>query len=302
MSALMIIPFLVNGGNLTASNVAENDYPEWSNATTYQRGDRVILTSTHKVYEGINDDNTGNNPATTVLEHWLEVGSTNRFRAFDAKLGQSTWNAEEITYTIGLPSRLDAVALIEMQASSVRLILKNAGGAVTYDNTIDLLDTSQINDWLDFFTYEGSYDPEVVMSDLGAIAGGTMELTISNPGGTAQIAEIVAGKSEFLGELQDGTRSGFTDYSRKEVDEFGNITIVKRPTARRAEWNLKYPTTSNRRIQRALEDARGSLAFFYPGEDMVSYYVSVYGVADDFFPPLSSDGHTFATLSLTGVS
>lgn len=305
MTALMVLPFAVNDGNFISSNVPETDYAAWAVGTTYAAGDRVILTSTHLIYESVTSGNTGNNPATAanVPTYWLIVGSTNRWRAFDNSLGQATTNPDSITYMFGTPSRLDAVAFVGLVATSVRVLIRNPANTVTYDTTKKLLDVSEIADWLDFVTFEGAFDPEVVFDNISAVSGSQVEITITTEaGGTAEVSEIIAGRAENLGTVLAGTRSGFTDYSRKEIDDFGNITIVKRPTARRAEWEISFPTKANRRIQRALEDARGAPAFFYPGPDMVDFYISVYGVADDFFPSLQSAEITQATLSLTGAA
>jgi hypothetical protein len=105
-----------------------------------------------------------------------------------------------------------------------------------------------------------------------------------------------------LGIVTENSRSGFTDYSRKEIDAFGNITIVKRPTARKAEWEFIFLTQSNRRIQRALEEARGAPAFFYAGAELAALDLNVYGVVDDFFPALKTGAYTESTLTLTGAS
>jgi hypothetical protein len=305
MTALMVVPFAVNDGNFISSNVPETDHAAWSGAATYAVGDRVILASTHLIYESVTAGNTSNDPAVddNIPTHWIVVGSTNRWRTFDNRLGQATTNPESITYVVGAPSRLDAVAFVGLVATSVRLLIRNPADDVTYDETKELLDVSGTVDWLDFVTFDGSFDPEVVFDNLSAVSGSNMEITITTEtGGIAEVSEIIAGRAEFLGIVLQGTRSGFTDYSRREVDDFGNITIVKRPTARRAEWEISFPTRANRRIQRALEDARGAPAFFYPGPDMVDFYISVYGVADDFFPALQVGDQTNATLSLTGAA
>ena len=304
MTAIMVIPFSLTDGNLVSSNVPETDYPAWVVGTTYAQGDRVISTTTHKIYESVSAGNTGNDPtlSANVPTFWLVVGSTNRWRAFDTSLGQSVTNPDTIEYVLTTPQRLDSVAFIGLVGTFVRVIVKDGSSTVRYDITQDLLDVGGITSWLDFFSYDGSYDPEIVLNDIGALSGFRVEITISTVGGTAQVAEIVAGKVESLGTILSGTRSGFTDYSRKEIDDFGNITIVKRPTARRAEWELSFETRANRRIQRALEDARGAPAYFYPGPEMTDFYVSVYGVVDDFFPALEGGGTTQATLSITGAT
>ncbi|WP_339112863.1 hypothetical protein [Thioclava sp. GXIMD2076] len=301
--ALMIIPVPLGAGNMQASNVSEDDYGNWASGTSYAVGDRVILTATHRIYEAL-APGSGVHPVSgsNAGDYWVEVGSTNRWRAFDATLGQATTRGESITYTLGLPARVDAIAFIDLVAISLQVVIRDAGGGVVYDRTADLLDTSQIQSWADFFTYEDSFDPEQVFVDLGALSGFTLEITISNPGGTASVAEIVMGRGEYLGDVLDGSRSGFTDYSRRETDDYGNVSIVKRPTARKAEWQLAFDTAANRRIQRALEQARGAPAYFYPGDGMTPFALAVYGVADDFFPALSGGGRTIATLTLTGVA
>ncbi|WP_406720436.1 hypothetical protein RPE78_09655 [Thioclava litoralis] len=302
--ALMIIPVAIGAGAMQATNVTEEDHPEWDAAAVYQTGERVILAARHQIYESLADENSGFAPegADLSAQYWVATGSTNRWRAFDATLGLVTSWPEAITYRIGLPARVDAVAFIGLVAVSLQLVIRDSGGGVVYDRTANLLDTGAIQSWLDFFTYEDSFDPEQIFADLGALSGFTLEITIANPGGTASVSEIVMGRGELLGEVLEGSKSGFTDYSRREVDDFGNISIVKRATARKAEWQLSFEATANRRIQRALEQARGAPAYFYPGDDMTPFALAVYGVADDFFPALSGGGHTIATLSLTGVA
>lgn len=302
--AMVIIPFEVSDGNMVASNVPENDYVAWTVGATFNTGDRTISTVTHKVYQSVSDGNAGHDPtdSANVPAYWVEVGSTNRWRAFDKTLGQTTENADSITYTIGLPARMDAIAFVDIVAVGLQLVIRDAGSSIVYDETIELLDVSGIASWLDFFTYEEAYDPEVVLTGLGALPGGSAEITIANAGGIASIAEIVAGRAEYIGTVLTDTKSGFTGYTKRVVDDFGNISFTKRPTARKAEWEISFETRANRRIQRALEDAQYAPAYFYPGDDMTDFYVSIYGIADDFYPSLSAGGTTQATLSLTGVS
>ena len=305
MTATIIIPFAVNDANFTSSNVPENDYAAWLVGTTYAAGARVISTATHLIYESVAAGNTGNNPTTAanVPSLWLKVGSTNRWRAFDNTLGQSTTNLNTITYVFGTTSRMDAVAFVGLVAISVQVVVRNAANAITYNVTRNVLDISNVQDWLGFVTFNDPTEPEVVFDNISAVSGASVSITITTAsGGTAEVAEIIPGRSEIIGTILAGTHSGFTDYSRKEIDDFGNITIVKRPTSRRAEWQILFLTASNRRIQRALEDARAAPAFFYAGDNLSDFDVSIYGVVDDFFPALSNSTNTEATLTLIGAS
>lgn len=301
MTASFFVPVDMNDAVLTASNIPEDDYPAWVSGETVAIGDRRIRTTTHKVYEaafsGVANDAPENNAS-----QWITVGSTNRWRPFDGSLGQDATNSGSITYTFAAPIRLDAIAFVGLGAVSARVVVKNSDGDVVYDETRDLVDASLIGSWLEYFTYETEYDPEQVFTGLPVFALSTVEVTLDGEGGAASVGEIVFGREVVLGKILSGSRSGFTDYTVRNVDDFGNIDLVTRATARKAEWRFIYDTRSNRRIQRELENARGKKCFFYPGENMTDFYLSVFGVADEFYPALDAGGNTIDTLSLTGVS
>lgn len=300
MTAQMIVPGTFT---LDASNVPENDYPAWVSGTTYAVGDRVIRTTTHKVYEDVIGGVSNTAPESDPTR-WSVVGSTNRWRAFDASLGQSVTQSGSITYTVTLTSKARAIAFVGLAATSLRVVVKDASATpvTKYDEARNLVDTSGVSDWEQYFTYEQEYDPEQVFMGLPAYNGYSIEITIDAGGGTAEVGEILIGRDVPLGEIESGARSGFTDYSARNVDDYGNTTLIRRAFARKSEWPLVFETISNRRIQRELERARGTVCYFHPGDDMGAYYIGVLGLADEFYPELQASGTTFATLSLTGVS
>jgi len=265
-------------------------------------GDRVIRVETHSVYEAATAGNLNTAPENDPA-NWLRVGSTNRYRAFDASVGQAASNLDQITYTISPVNRCDAIAFVNLSATSIRVVVKDGAASVRYDQTKQLVDTTGIENWLDYFEYQEEYQPEYVFSNIPLNSDGTIEITIATAvGTTAEVGEIVLGKSVQLGVLLDQSRSGFTDYTLRRQDDFGNVTFTVRPTARKAEWVLESPTNTNRRTQMALEAVRGVTCYFHPGDGMSAFYLGVLGVADDYFPALSADGQTRSTLSITGVS
>jgi hypothetical protein len=301
MTASMFVPIAMNDAVLTASNIPEDDYAAWASGASYTAGDRVIRAVTHSVYEAATTGISNTAPESDAVM-WIRVGATNRWRPFDGSIGQDASQSGTVTYTFTAPSVNDAIAFVGLTAVSVQVVVKDASSVVKYDETRQLVDGSNISSWLDFFTYETEFDDEQVFTDLPIFATYTVEVTIDGDGGAAGVGEIVFGKQVSLGKIVDGSRSGFTDYTTRTVDDFGNIELVQRPTARKAEWLFVFDTRSNRRIQKALESARGTKCFFYPGADMADFYLSVFGVADEFYPSLSAGGTTVDTLSLTGVS
>ena len=58
MGALKVIPpVTITDSILLSSSVPETDYAAWNSGTTYSIGNRVILTSTHKIYESLQNSN-----------------------------------------------------------------------------------------------------------------------------------------------------------------------------------------------------------------------------------------------------
>jgi hypothetical protein len=95
----IIRPVVVTDAVLDSSNVPENDYAEWDVATAYTVGNRVILLSTHRIYEAVGSS-TGVNPATDDGTNWLNIGATNRWKAFDQKISDPVTQLESISYTL----------------------------------------------------------------------------------------------------------------------------------------------------------------------------------------------------------
>jgi pimeloyl-ACP methyl ester carboxylesterase len=106
----LIRPTTLTDAMLTSSTAPETDYPAWSSATAYAVGARVILTATHRRYEAL-AASTNVSPSTDPTK-WLDLGPTNRWAMFDARVGTATSRAASLQ--VGLaPGAIDALALIE---------------------------------------------------------------------------------------------------------------------------------------------------------------------------------------------
>jgi len=121
VNALIVVsPIEITQAMLLSTNVPETDYAAWSGATIYALNARVILTSTHKVYQSLQAANTNKNPVTEPL-WWIEVSPTNRWKLFDSSLTSATTQATNITYRIQPGQAINAVAALNVQnATEVR--------------------------------------------------------------------------------------------------------------------------------------------------------------------------------------
>lgn len=130
----IIKPVTVTNSILTSSNVTEDDYSEWSSATTYADGDKVIVIgTTHKVYESLVGSNLNNDPTTDDGTNWLELSATNRWKAFDQKIADQVSNLNNIQYQFNDPnSNVTAVSFFGLSGNSVNVTVTDA----------DLVDTT----------------------------------------------------------------------------------------------------------------------------------------------------------------
>lgn len=296
----VIEPMPITDTEFVSSNVPENDYAEWASGTTYAEGDKVIVTgTTHRIYESLAGSNTGNDPTTDDGTWWLDLGATERWRAFDAIVGNKVVNATSITYSIE-PSRLcTGAAFFGLNAASVQVEVYDGTPSLIYDETKDLVDTSVVTDWFTFFFAGVEYDTEAIFTDLGAYVGCQIDITIT--GTTAEVGEIVVGEVFQLGTATSGTSVGVIDYSSVETDDFGNRTIVERAWADEATFQFYLPSSDARRVKRVLSRLRATAAVYFVSASRLDLGATVYGLRQDFDIPLDAGGHSFASLTVEGL-
>ena len=300
----VIVPITVDNTALISSNITEDDHAEWLVGTTYADGDRVIVTgTTHKIYESVAGSNTGNDPTTDSGAWWAEISATNRWKAFDGKIADQSTRDTSIIYSIRTPSNVTGVGFFGLVGKSLRVQVFDTGDTQIYDRTVDLIDGTDVVDWLTFFTEPLVYDSEALLDDLPAYAGYRVDITIFvESGNTAGVGEIVLGRVVDLGTTLDGTGIGFEDFSTKDRDVFGNAIIIERAFSDTVDFQFSSPTSRARQIKRQMTNLRATPAVWYPGTDMTEFGATVFGYVADFNAPLSAGGLTFYSLKIEGLT
>jgi hypothetical protein len=205
----LIQPVTITPAVLTGTNVPETDYPEWALGTSYAAGARVIKAATHRVYESAVAANLSNDPASGATQ-WLEVGPTNRWAMFDQALGTATSRAGGIEVSFEDTVGVGAMALLDVAASTVR-VRAPAG----YDRTLSAASGS------------------TTFLDLPKTPGQII-VTITGPG-QVSVGTLLMGKLVALGVTEASPTAGITDFSRKEADDFGEVTLLERAWAKRMQ-------------------------------------------------------------------
>lgn len=299
-----IEPLTITDSVLTSSTVPEDDYAAWSSGTTYSLGNRVIVVSVHKVYESAINSNTGNDPTTDDGTNWIEVGATNRWKAFDQKLSDPVQQANSISYTFTTTDTIvNSIAFFALAADTVQItVTPDGAGSPVYDETYNLLDTTSIVDWYTyFFDPAGVKERELLVLDLPSYSSATITITITDTGNTAEVGQIVMGNLISLGRTGYGTTVGIEDYSRKERDAFGNAVIIERAFAQKADYEVEIITQDTRRVQRFLSEYRAKPVVWIGNQDP-SYGLIVYGFYTQFSINLATPSISYTTLEVEGLT
>jgi hypothetical protein len=299
----IIKPVTVTNSILTSSNVPETDYAEWASGTTYADGDLVIVIgTTHKVYESLVNSNLGNDPTTDDGTNWLEISSTNRWKAFDQKISEPVTNPNSIQYTFSDPSsNITSVALFGLKGITANVTVTSDATEV-YNRDISLTDNRNIVDWYTYFFEEQVQKEQAQWLDIPPYLGSSVQVTVTaNTGETAELGQLVLGFLSDLGATTYGTSISIEDFSRKETDDFGNFIVVQRAFAQLADFDVQFETQNARKIQRTLAGFRAT-PIVYIGSEDTSYGTTIYGFYRRFDLTLEGPSLSFGAIEVEGLT
>ena len=297
---IIIKPASVTASTLTASNVAETDYPAWT-AGTYTVGNRVIYD--HKIYEVVATSTTDRPDlgAAAVPATWLFVSPTNRYKMFDIALGSGTVNAGSINVTVTPTTVCNSVVLFNVDGATAQLIVRTSGGTIVYDQTVSLADYGDLNSYFNYYflPIAETGASELAFIDIPNYSGASFQLIIDAGGGTATCGEMIIGQKSALAVTNFGTSVGIKDYSVKTIDDFGNVTITTRPYSKRADYDVTVETAQVSQFTKFLASIRSTPAV-YIGDPLRGETI-VLGYYRDFSVVLSNPSISECSMSVEGL-
>ena len=291
-------PRAIDGTSLISSSVAENDYPSWSAGAAYVTGGRCIVAATHKIYEAL-QASTNQYPPNTIGVYWVEVSATNRWAMFDGKVGTQTVAAESITVHIA-SGALNTVGVLNVDADSVLVVVRDKDGNEVYRREIIMNSSAKVVDWYTyFFMPVDERTTDLVLTDIPLWPLATLEVTISAPGGTAACGILLFGSVQTIGTLLWSPEVSIIDYSRKEVDEYGNPTLTVRGFAKLMSADVHLETRRVAEKQRLLAKYRATPLLWIGCTDFES--TIVYGFYRSFSIVISRPTTSDMTLEVEGL-
>lgn len=237
------------------SNVPEPDTGEtpWNAATAYTVRVKAIRTTTHRVYERLIAGTTATAPESDPI-NWADAGPTNRTAMLDLYRNTKTAETGGINFALAPGQRVDALALMGLEADSVTVAMW-ANGVEVYRHT-ELLNTRTVLNWYDYFFAPFSRKESVALFDLPPYSNGVLSVVLAGTG-EVKCGALCLGSATDIGRVQYGATRGFLNFSKVDRDVFGNATLVPRrdvPTTNQTTW---LPKAQANRVLVLLESLGG---------------------------------------------
>lgn len=298
----VVKPVTITDAILTSSSVAENDFAEWSAATTYAVDQKCIMASTHRIYKSLQNSNLNKQPdqnLTGTTPYWLDIGPTNRWGMLDGQVGTSTSAANSIAVTLE-PGRVNSLALLELDGAQSVAVTVVADTEEVYSNTINLVYGTPVSDWYGYFFDEITAATDLILTDLPPYSSAEITATITG-GGSVSCGILIVGNYAQLGNTEYGCSLGIVDYSVKETDDFGNTILVQRKYVKTLDASMFMHNAEIDRIHKVLASFRATPALWV-GVDYDFYTkLAVYGFFRDFSIQIPYPTHSTCSLQIEGM-
>lgn len=300
----VIPPIDVTDAKLTYSSVPEDDYAEWAVGTTYALGDKVILTSTHRIYESLQAGNVGNNPTaetTTPPTYWLEIAVTNRWKMFDLYRNDRTTAASQIVVEITPSVRCDSLALVGLQGDNA-IIEMIENSSVVYQKTLNF-STRLTSTWYEYFFDSFGTVSGVVVFDMPPFTNAKIRVTINGYTGVG-IGSLALGQSVYLGEVELQAVSDSLNFSVVERNEFGDSILLPRRSIPKTNQTIFADKKNTDRLILLRDELNAKPAVWSGLDDATDGYFNallILGYYRQFLISLEYPQHTLVQLELEEI-
>lgn len=265
---------------LSSTPALESEFDEWSDAESYDTGEKVYIAETHTEWEALQDSLNGTDDAPGVDEgEWLELGATNIWRLFDRGTGLKCSATSTISVTVRLGTRIDGIALFALNASEVQIVVDDDVDGVIYDETFDLVEEIPEPSWWYWLNTPVSKADKLLVRNVPGYTTADITITITTDGGgVAECGEIAFGVDYDIGIGLWGSSVGGEDFSKIEFDQFGFATFAQGGYNDWADFDGAIQTDRVAYLKRLLKSVRGVPAVF-AGDDDGEYETLIYGIA-----------------------
>lgn len=284
------------------STTALNADADWSSGTTYSTGQ--VVTYSGKRWESLQNTNLNKQPDTNPT-WWLDLGADNKHSMFDLVIGTSTTALETLTVVIKPGEIFDSIALINLNASIVKITVRDGiSGPIVYEKTAGLSGTN-VQDWYQYFFYDPLFKrTQVIFNNIPPYINAHITLELeAGDGEYVSLAQIVYGGLSVIGMTQYGANAGIVDYSIKNTDEFGNVSFVKRAYSKRVSAQVIVENSQLNRVQNYLYSIRATPAVWVVSDvPTFEEALVVYGWYRDFSTDIAYPTFSMMSIEIEGLT
>jgi hypothetical protein len=111
---------------------------------------------------------------------------------------------------------------------------------------------------------------DAIYTECGGVANDYINVAVFPPGlsENAVCSEIVFARSFLLGELLTPFSGTILDFSRKDRNEFGNVTLIPRISADQQTYTIKHDLSQRQYIKRVMKENAARAILFYDDTDL----------------------------------
>ena len=288
----------------------------WSSATTYAIGTKVSYN--FRLFQSLAASNLNNIPPSGTAFYqddplptawWVFVGPDNTAAMFDFKGNTASTAVTSFYSRWTLSTPIEAIAVLNVSAVTVQLKVRNntLAGAVVYDQTKGVTDVT-IGDWYDYFFLPVlTAITQIIFDGIPPpVLGNTnyYELIVTGAtGATVSVGSVIGGPKYYLGLTQYGISTGIISYSKKTVDDYGNVKITKRAFAKRMEGDVEIANADVSRVQALMYSLRDIACVWIGKQDdaRLQELIIVYGYYKDFSTKIAYPAHSLMSLQIEGL-
>ncbi len=305
MSEMRVVPGIeITPAKMITNALPDMDYPAYNPVTAYKIGDKVTIDRLN--YEAV-VANTNRHPVTDTVSPlaWVSLGWVNKYRMFNKNIG-NTWKPgtytsapEVIDVTIRPGQRINAIGLVGVFASSVRIIMTVPGVTdPVYDKTFSM-SLKAGGSWYQYYFGQFVTKDNLAEFDLPPFNNADIRVIVNAPGGTARVGMMVIGWAKTIGTAIYGTSLGRKKYSTVREEFDGSMTITGRGKRRSIDFQVVIGGDQISSAQRALDTLDDAPAL-YVGASELDYTIIV-GIFDDFDIGLPTYNHGEYTLKVRSL-
>lgn len=282
------------------TDVPEDDYPEYSPTETYDEGERVIVLSSHKVYESLQGTNLGKTPGVD-LTWWGEVSTTNRWKMLDLSSTTQTVFGTSAFYEFKPGRAVSAVGFINFRGiSNARVRLVDPLFGTVYDRTVSLTAIPTLSSWYAWFFEPRTNLLQLTLMDLPSYPNATLRIDFT-AFSTGSLGTLVFGISRTFGlGAQYGARLGIQDFSRKERNEWGDTILVQRAFAKRMSLTTEIPNSQLDNVFTLLAELRATPCLWIGTDEFQSF--NIFGFYNNFEIGVQYSDYSELSIDIEGLT